>query len=224
MAKRMTDTEKWDDPFFADLPPIYKLIYLYILDKCDAVGVWKINKRLVEFHMNSNNNENVGWDGFLSYMGNRILIINDEKLWLTKFCDFQYGELSEDSTSKPIISYIKMLKKHTLWIPYTRGIHTPKEKEKEKDKEKEKEKEKDTSPIYRKFKHLKITEFEILKLQKKFSISQIDDVLDDIENHKNNKNYSSLYLTANKWLKKAHPNNNPTSDKPITYTKEFTLE
>ena len=58
------------------------------------------------------------------------------------------------------------------------------------------------SDIYREFKHLKITVEEYQKLKDKFIGEDIDQILDDIENYKNNKNYTSLYLTANKWLTK----------------------
>ena len=74
-------------------------------------------------------------------MGKRIHIINDEKWWMVKFCDYQYGQLNEESKSPAIKSHISLLKNHTLWIPYTRGICRDKEKEKEKVKEEEKDKE-----------------------------------------------------------------------------------
>lgn len=56
---------------------------------------------------------------------------------------------------------------------------------------------------YRKFKHLSIAYSEIEKLKDKgFTIESIDEVLDKIENYKNNKKYNSLYLTSLNWLKK----------------------
>jgi hypothetical protein len=56
--------------------------------------------------------------------------------------------------------------------------------------------------IYRSFAHLSITNSDVEKLLDKYSINEIDDVLDSIENFKGNKKYTSLYLTANKWLSK----------------------
>jgi hypothetical protein len=56
--------------------------------------------------------------------------------------------------------------------------------------------------IYRSFAHLSISNADVEKLLDKYSINEIDDVLDSIENFKGNKKYTSLYLTANKWLSK----------------------
>lgn len=219
MAKRMTDTNKWDDPFYSDMPDNFKLVYNYICDKCDNVGVWKVNKRLVEFHINAD----INWDIFISYMGERLLIISEEKWWLTKFCDFQYGYLDENSKSKPIISHINLLKNHRLWIGYTKGMHTLKDKDKEKDSFKSLKDCKDNIIIsYRKFKHLEISEQQVHKLEEHWSREQIDEILDRIENFAKNKKYSDLYLTAKNWLKKEYPIIKPVEEK-IIYEKEFTL-
>lgn len=67
---------------------------------------------------------------------------------------------------------------------------------------KEIDKEVDKESIYRSFAHLSISVDEVDKLLEKYSINQIDETLDAIENYKGNKKYVSLYLTATKWLSK----------------------
>ena len=56
--------------------------------------------------------------------------------------------------------------------------------------------------IYRSFAHLSISEKEFKKLEVEYTKQQIENVLDSIENFKNNTKYKSLYLTSKNWLKK----------------------
>jgi hypothetical protein len=60
---------------------------------------------------------------------------------------------------------------------------------------------------YRAFKHLKLSFLDFDKLLGLgYTKEQVDGILDSIENYKKNTNYTSLYLTAVKWLKKEYPN------------------
>lgn len=60
--------------------------------------------------------------------------------------------------------------------------------------------------FYRQFDHLKISHHEYNELKKKwYSKGQIDSILDQIQNYKQNSKYKSLYLTAKNWLKKETP-------------------
>ena len=59
--------------------------------------------------------------------------------------------------------------------------------------------------VYRSFKHLSITVEDVRKLDKDYTKKQIDYILDAIENYSKNKSYTSLYLTAKKWLLKEYP-------------------
>jgi hypothetical protein len=73
--------------------------------------------------------------------------------------------------------------------------------------------------IYKSFVHLSITNDEVKKLLEKHTVTQIDNVLNDIENYKGNTKYKSLYLTAVKWLQKNQPTSEGISPEEIKARK-----
>jgi len=81
--------------------------------------------------------------------------------------------------------------------PLVKPTHKPLGKQIEK-KEKEK--------VYREFAHLKLSLKDYESLNNDYTKEQIDATLDSIENYKKNTSYTSLNLTARKWLKKEFPN------------------
>jgi hypothetical protein len=48
--KRFTDTCKWDDPWFRALPGVHKLVFLYIIDRCNNAGFWEVDMDSLAFH------------------------------------------------------------------------------------------------------------------------------------------------------------------------------
>lgn len=150
MSKRFTDSVLWEKEWFTELSPAEKCAWFYIKDRCDPVGVWEPSFTIANFYIG----EKIDWEAFRSKCNGNISVLENGKWWLVDFCLFQYGILSEVSTSKTTIYYIKMLIKHGLWdrvkesypkgidtlsIAYPKTIHSLKEKEKDKDKEKGKE-------------------------------------------------------------------------------------
>lgn len=135
MSKRFIETTIWtQNKWFRKLLPKHKLLWFYLLTNCDSVGVWEEDIELASFIIGEDFNIN----DLLSY-GDRLKYFNDKKYWITDFCSFQYGQLKDSPSNKPHQSYISLLKKHSLWIDYTKTIDSLKEKDKEKDMDKEKE-------------------------------------------------------------------------------------
>jgi len=130
-VKRFTETTKWDDPWFMDLPGKYKNFWAYICDRCDCAGTWEPNMRLAVAQIG----EPLELSEILRVFTGRIVQLKDGKLWVTKFIEFQYGVLSPDC--KPHLSVLKRLDTLGLSKEYPKGIYTLQEKEKEKEQEKD---------------------------------------------------------------------------------------
>lgn len=135
MAKRFTDSQKWDDPWFRSMSSANKCFWQFILDKCDNTGVWKKDFEMAEFCTGEKFDEQESFRIF-NKDKERIIVLNCGSHWLVKdFITFQFGRLSK--LCKPHVSIIDLVEKHTLSKGYPRGIHTLEEKEKEKEKEKD---------------------------------------------------------------------------------------
>lgn len=98
MPKRFTDTQKWQDEWFMDLPAKYKLFYLYLLDNCDHAGIWKVNLRLASFHIG----DEIDMAGIRTFFGEKVIEFKEGYLFIRKFIQFQYGGLKNDSVGKSV--------------------------------------------------------------------------------------------------------------------------
>jgi hypothetical protein len=125
MAKRLTASEKWDDPWFCDLDANYKLAWLYLLDKCNHAGIWSPNFKLMEFHL--------GFQPRIGGFGGRVVALKDGKWFIPKFIDFQYGELNPENRAH--LSVIHILKKEGASKPLVSPLQGDKDKDKDKDKD-----------------------------------------------------------------------------------------
>lgn len=92
MAKRFTDTEKWTE-WYRALPWEYRCLWELINDKCDLVGVWKVDLSLAQFNIGAP----VNLATALTLFGPRVRETNPGTWYLPDFVPFQYGELSDSS-------------------------------------------------------------------------------------------------------------------------------
>lgn len=130
MAKRFTDTEKWKDKWFRQLPAEFKLAYLYLLDQCDQAGVVELDEDLAEFQIGTA----IDWGAFLDSLSGRIAKLGCGKLCLIKFISYQYGELSENCRAhNPVFHSIKKHKLERVFKGYSKGIQRGQDKDIDKD-------------------------------------------------------------------------------------------
>lgn len=106
--KRFTETAKWQDEWFQDLPTKYKVFWQYICDQCDCCGVWKVNLKLAAFQIG----EELDGPDLLQTFAGRIEDIGNGRWFIPQFCAFQYGTLSPNS--KPHQRIIQTAAKHGI--------------------------------------------------------------------------------------------------------------
>lgn len=140
MAKRFTDTTKWDDDWYLGLPPKIKCAWDYLCDNCDGTGVLKISLSLISFRIG----ETITKEDLNIHFGERIFWISEDKLWVVGFIAFQYKTLSiKNHAHRGIMANIIRLvdglplndRQMTLIRGWKESLLTLKEKEKEKEKE-----------------------------------------------------------------------------------------
>lgn len=85
--KRLTDTNRWDDPWYDALPLPWKHFWDYICCKCDHAGFWKENYTRASFHCEIEINREVA----LKYMAGRIKPVEGfgDVLYIPQYDEFQ---------------------------------------------------------------------------------------------------------------------------------------
>lgn len=131
MAKRLTDSEKWNDDWFISLDNDYRIIWIWLLDNCSHAGICKRSMKLLNMMCNTNITE----DELIKYMDGRVFLV-DNNWFIPKFLKFQYANLHSDRPV--IISVVKELVKlgYDKLIPESFGNDYLMIKDKSKDKDK----------------------------------------------------------------------------------------
>lgn len=142
MAKRLTDSEKWRDPWFKRLDGKFQLFWLFCLDTCDHAGVWK--DQLDDFvHITG---FDITLDEILAQFKGRIFFVRDGIYFIPKFIDFQYPNFNPTKNNAHLgviraLQYFRIDFNAPLKEGLPRGWVAPQDKEQEQDKDKDKEQE-----------------------------------------------------------------------------------
>lgn len=110
MSKRFIDTELFDDSWFMNLSKDAKLLWLYLITKCDHAGIIDINKKLVEVQAGIKSYETVS-----KQLGNRLIHVRDNYYFIPKYIEFQYPDFPRSNVRQQQ-SAIKILEKFGLFI------------------------------------------------------------------------------------------------------------
>jgi len=117
MAKRLTDTTKWDKPWFRKLSPSYKCFWQYIIDRCNHAGVWEVDFETAEYYIG----EKLDIQPIKEIFNRQYIELNSGNRWLIKdFISFQYGDLNKEN--RIYISIKNLLKKEGVEIEDIWGI------------------------------------------------------------------------------------------------------
>lgn len=134
MAKRFTDTEKFNDKWYRTLSLLHKVIWEYLLAECNHAGVLeKFDIALMSFKIGTQ----ITIDDLKSF-GERIVFVSDEVLFIPKFIKFQYGDLNPQN--KVHASVLRELERWGIDTP-SKPLASPIQGAKDKDKDKNKDKE-----------------------------------------------------------------------------------
>ncbi len=90
--KRFTDTDIWTkNLWFRKLSKENKLLWFFIKDNCDSVGVWEIDIEFAEMLTGCKYN----LEQILTDFKKQVIAFKDNrKIWIKDFCNFQYEKIS----------------------------------------------------------------------------------------------------------------------------------
>jgi hypothetical protein len=114
--KRFTEINIWEASFFMELTPKQKLFWYYLNDRCDNIGVWEPNFKLVAFNLELEGNPHEFGDSFLQALNDRVIVLESGHWFLPDFVKFQYCKSNNLNSKSPAHkSYIELMKGRNLW-------------------------------------------------------------------------------------------------------------
>jgi len=109
MSKRFIDTGLFDDSWFMDLTKEGKLLWIYMITKCNHAGIIELNAKLTELQTGISSLQTV-----IEELANRLITVRQGLYFIPKFIDFQYPNFPKSSV-KQQQSAISILEKYHLF-------------------------------------------------------------------------------------------------------------
>lgn len=95
MAKRFIDTGLFDDSWFMDLSKDGKIVWLYLITKCDHAGIIEINEKLLKMQTGVSS-----WVKVRGELSDRIVNIRGGYYFIPKFIIFQYPKFPQSNVNQ----------------------------------------------------------------------------------------------------------------------------
>jgi hypothetical protein len=121
MAKRFTETTIWDDDWFYELSPEYKLFWFYIKDNCNHGGIWQPKIRAFK----SVSDTDVDLNKALEYfnMGKqRIRVLGNGRWFIEDFFLFQNGHIM-NLTNRVHKSILELIFENYIPVSSIKGLN-----------------------------------------------------------------------------------------------------
>jgi len=124
---RLTDTNKWKDDWFVELPPSSKLIFMYLCENCDDAGFYKLNSKFMSNQLGMKDSKIVSIllekNKDNTTLRKSLIFSNDSrKIWIKNFLFYQQQlplERGNDEHKKIIL----ILEKNLIHFDEVDEIH-----------------------------------------------------------------------------------------------------
>jgi hypothetical protein len=107
LVLKFTDSNKWDDPWFESIPPWAQLLWIFVCDKCDHVGVLAMSRAQADRRI-----PGINWDSLDSIFDGRMVQLGPDLWLLPKYLYFQQPNLGKNQNMQKAVD--KLLDKHGL--------------------------------------------------------------------------------------------------------------
>lgn len=105
MKKILIDADLDEKEWFMDMTKDEKLLYKYIVTHADSIGVFEINRIMLEFKIGIK----INLPEFIEKCNGNIVILKGIRLWIPDYVSFQYGKIEVKSNNYKLQGIAKKL-------------------------------------------------------------------------------------------------------------------